>query len=58
MKILEHILNVIIRQQVCIDEVQFEFWTGRDTTDAVFILRKLQEKFTQKKKDVNFAFLD
>ena len=38
MKILEHILNVIIRQQVCIDEMQFGFMPGRGTTDAVFIL--------------------
>ena len=54
MKILEHILNVIICQQV----MKFGFMPDRGTTDAVFILRQLQEKFLQKKKDVYFALVD
>ena len=58
MKILEHILNVIIRQQVCIDEMQFGFMPGRGTSDVVLILRQLQEKFLQKKKNVYFAFVE
>ena len=45
MKIMEHVLNAIIRQIVVIDEMQFGFMTGRSTTDAIFILRQLQEKY-------------
>ena len=38
MKIMEHVLNAIIRQIVTIDEMQFGFITERSTTDAIFIL--------------------
>ena len=44
-KILEHILNTRIREQVSINSMQFGFMPGRGTTDAIFILRKLQEKY-------------
>ena len=58
MKILEHVLNTIIRSQVCIDEMQFGFMPGRSTTDAIFILRQLQEKFLLKKRNLYFVFVD
>ena len=58
MKVLEHILNVIIRDQVSIDEMQFGFMPKCGTIDAIFILRQLQEKFLSKKKNVYFAFVD
>ena len=58
MKILEHILNTIIREQVSISNMQFGFMPGRGTTNAIFILRKLQEKYLQKKKNTYFAFVD
>ena len=51
MKILEHILNTII-QEVSINNMQFGFMPGRGTTDAIFILRQLQEKYLQKKKNI------
>ena len=31
---------------------------GRETTDAVFILRQLQEKYLAKSKNLFFAFFD
>ena len=58
MKILEHVLNSIIRDQVSIDNMQFGFMPGRGTTDAIFILRQLQEKYLLKKKNIYFAFVD
>ena len=59
MKILEHILNTIIREQVSsINNIHFGFTPGRGTTDAIFILRELQEKYLQKKKSILFAFAD
>ena len=48
MKILEHILNTIIREQISI--MYFGFMPGRGTTDVIFILRQLQEKYLQKNK--------
>ena len=58
MKILEHILNTIIREQVSINNMQFGFMPGRSTTDTIFILRQLQEKYLQKKKNIYLAFVN
>ena len=44
MKILERIVNGLIRQVVSIDDSQFGSVPGRGTTDAIFVVRQLQEK--------------
>ena len=38
--------------------MQFGFMPGRSTTDAIFILRQLQERFLSKRKNLYFAFVD
>jgi len=38
--------------------MQFGFRAGRGTTDAIFIVRQLQEKYREKKKNLYFAFID
>ena len=58
MKILERILDNVIRQQVSIDNMQFGFMPGRSTTDAIFILRHMQEKHLSKKKNLYMGFID
>ena len=45
MKVLERIVDGLIRQVVSIDDSHFGFVTGRGTTDAIFVIRKLQEKY-------------
>ena len=45
MKILERIVEGLIRQLVSIDDSQFGFVPGRGTTDAIFVVRQLQEKY-------------
>jgi hypothetical protein len=45
MKVLERIVDRLIRQVVSIDESQFGFVPGRGTTDAIFVVRQLQEKY-------------
>ena len=64
MKVMERIVDGMIREMIAIDEMQFVFVTGRDRTDAVFIIRQLQEKFLSR-KDLNdknltlfFVFVD
>ena len=47
-----------MRRIVKIDDMQFGFMPGRGTTDAIFIVRQLQEKFLAKKKDLWMAFVD
>ena len=58
MKIGEHVLEVMIRSQVTIDGMQFGFVPFVGTTDAIFIVRQLQEKYLNKHKDLYFAFVD
>ena len=58
MKVMEHVLATIIRTQVDIDAMQFGFMPGRGTTDAIFILCQVHEKYLGKHKDLYFAFVD
>ena len=58
MKVMEHILEARLRNLVDIDDMQFGFRPGRGTTDAIFILRQVQESFLAKKKDLWLAFVD
>ena len=58
MKIIERVLDTMIRSQVDINNMQFGFVPGRSTTDAIFILRQLQEKHLGKHKPLYFAFVD
>ena len=58
MEVLEHILNTIIQEQVSISNMEFGFMPGRGITDAIFVLRQLQEKFLQKKNNICLAFVD
>ena len=51
-------MEVLIRDKVDIDAMQFGFRPGRGTTDAIFILRQLQEKYLAKHKVIYFAFVD
>ncbi len=58
MKTLEHVLEDHIRAMVNIDAMQFGFMPGRGTKEAIFITRKIQEKYLPHKKPLCFAFVD
>ena len=46
MKVMEKIVDEIIRAMIDIDEMQYAFVQERGTTEAIFITRQLQEKFS------------
>ena len=46
----ERILEYRILQQIQIDDMHFSFMKGKGTTDAIFIVRQMQEKFRVKGK--------
>src|SRR6266446_3121588 len=58
MKVSERVIEARLRREVRIDEMQFGFCPGRGTTDAIFIVRQLHEKYLAKKKDLWMAFVD
>ena len=64
MKVMESIVDGLIREMIAIDEMQFAFVPGRGTTDAIHIIRQLQEKFIPmqdlngKDRTLYFAFVD
>ena len=58
MKILERIVDRLIRQLMSIDDSQFGFVPGRGTTDAIFVVRQLQEKYLAANKRLYMAFID
>ena len=50
MKVIERVIDKLLRERIDIDEMQFGFVPGRGTTDAIFLLRQLQEKYLGKRK--------
>ena len=58
MKVVERIFEHRIWQQIDIDDMQFGFMRGKGTTDAIFVVRKMQEKFRANGKKVYFGFVD
>ena len=57
MKGIERVMEKIIRERVFINDMKFGFMPGQGTTDAIFILRHLQEKHLAKKRKLYFAFV-
>ena len=63
-KLLEHAFKLYetldghLREVVNIDKMQYGFMPGRGTVDAVFVLRRLTEKFRTKNKKLLFVFVD
>ena len=48
MKVLERVIEKRVKDKVQIDSVQFDFRPGRGITDAIFIVRQMQERFLAK----------
>ena len=58
LKVVEQIIEVIIHVAVNVDDMQFGFMPGRGTTDAIFVLRQIREKYIRKNRNLYFAFVD
>ena len=57
-KIVEKILKKRIGALVVLDDMQFGFLPGRETTDAFFILRRMQEEYRKNDKKLYMCFVD
>ena len=58
MKIIERVLESRIRALVDFDKAQFGFMPGKGTTDALFLVRRLQEEHRAKDKRRYMCFVD
>ena len=58
MKILERSVDGLMRQVVSIEDSQFGFFPERGTTDAIFVVRQLQEKYLAVNKRLHMVFVD
>src|SRR3954465_12643647 len=58
LKVWERVFEARLRKTVKIDDMQFGFSPGKGTTDAIFIVRQVQEKLLGKQKELWMAFVD
>ena len=58
LKVIEQIIEDLVRNIVKIDDMQFGFMPGRCTTDAIFIVRQIQEAHIRKNWNLYFALVD
>ena len=58
MKVLERIVDGLIRQMVSIDDSQYGFFPSRGITDAFVVVRQLQEKYLAANKRLYMVFVD
>jgi len=57
-KLVERIFEHRIWQQIDIVDMQFGFMKGKGITDAIFIVRQMQENFRAKERKLYFGFVD
>ena len=57
-KMYEKVLDRRLREVIDIDKMQYGFMPRRGTVDAVFVLRRINEKFRVKDKKLFFIFID
>ena len=58
MKIVKRVLEKRIRELVKVDDMQFGFMPEKGTTDALFILRRMQEEFRGREKKLYMCFVN
>lgn len=58
MKLWERIVEARLRGEVMICEQQYGFMPGKSTTDAMFALRVLLEKYREGQKELHCMFVD
>ena len=58
MKVWEKIIEARLRDRVEINKQQYGLLPGKETTDAVFALRMLMEKYREGQREIHCAFVD
>ena len=58
MKVVERVLEKRLREFINIDNMQFGFMPGKGTIDAIFITRRMQECYIDKRNKLFMCFVD
>ena len=58
MKLWEKVIEHRLRVETSISERQFGFMPGRSTTEAIYLLRGIMEKYRCRRRDLHMVFID
>ena len=58
MKIVERELERRVRELVNFNSMRFDFMPGRKTIDSLFVVRRMQKEYKDKKKQLYMCFVD
>ena len=58
MKVRERLLENRLRRIVKVDQTQFGIILGKSTVDAIFILKRMQESYLEKKRKLFISLID